>query len=297
MAQNVYRQPGLRNPPPPKKAGTPDDWSRVVIGVDGTGAQDWEGVDVRRSFVNKVVAQSTIRHKLYLRGPDGAGAISHAIAKKAKEWLENAIARGTTSVVLTGYSRGGVIGIDVCYWLKKNHPGVSVYCLALFDAVDRQAFMGGDVPSNVKWCYHAMRDRSTCSRPYMKNCGTQKEDGTHLESQTFVASHSGLGGLPWDAVSEERFKASDVHLNPFQLDGFLKNQNLIAGIIAPSRIFDTLSGCNVTLAKDEAGSAAVGKWMWERLTKRGILSSTGSPSAFAPMPAEASRTNMYDYLP
>jgi hypothetical protein len=298
MANNLDMRLGPGNMPRPTRAapGGSDDWSQVIVGVDGTGAQDWGAVDIRRSFVNKVVAQSTIRHKLYLRGPDGAGAISHAIAGKAKAWLEKAIALGTKSVVFTGYSRGGVIGIDVCYWLKKNHPDVGVHCMALFDAVDRQAFMGGDIPSNVKWCYHAMRDRSTGSRPYMKNCATQKEDNTHLEIQTFYASHGGMGGMPWDAASEERFKASDLRLNPFQSDGFLKNQNLIAGVIAPWRMFDTLAGCKVTLAQDEAGSAAVGKWMWDRLIRRGILAASANPSSFAPMPEDASRSSMYDYV-
>ena len=293
MANNVNMRFGSANLPRPVRgaANGSDDWSQVIVGVDGTGAQDWGAVDIRRSFVNKVVAQSTIRHKLYLRGPDGSGSISYAISRKAKDWLEKAIAAGAKSVVFTGYSRGCVIGIDVCAWLKKSYPDVSVYCMALFDAVDRQLFMGGDIPSNVKWCYHAMRLPSTCSRPYMQNCATQKEDNTHLEIERFYASHGGMGGMPWDAANEERFKISDLRLNPFQTDGVLKNQNLIAGVIAPTRALDTLAGCKVTLAQDEAGSAAVGKWMWERLARRGILPASASPSSFAPMPDESSRTN------
>ena len=77
---------------------------------------------------------------------------------------------------------------------------VSIRCAGLFDCVDN--YLSGDakyVPSNIPFCFHAVRDPSVCSRPAFFNDGLVAEDGraTKLVLRYFSGTHAALGGTPW----------------------------------------------------------------------------------------------------
>ena len=260
----------------------------MLVGVDGTGAQDWGPQDICRSFVNKIVHQSGYRYKFYLRGPDGGGFLSRGIADRALLKIDEWVAAGGNTLVLTGYSRGGVISLDIADHVSHAHPHIGIG-MALFDAVDRQIGMHYTIRGNVDWVHHAMRNPATFSRPYMLNCATEAGTARQYDAtNVFFASHAGLGGMPWDAVHDENYDA--LH-DRFTLDNIgRKNQNRWGYML--TKPLDTPRDCVVTREADEEGSRQVGVWMWKRLIGHGVLPAGAVPSARAPVPPDTSYTTL-----
>ena len=260
----------------------------MLVGIDGTGAQGWGPEEVCRSFVNKIVDQSKYRYKFYLRGPDDAGFISRGIADRALLRIDQWVAAGGNFLVLAGYSRGGVISLDIAANVSRAYPHITVG-MALFDAVDRQIGMHYTVRGNVEWVHHAMRNPSTFSRPYMLNCATEAGSARAFDAtNVFFASHSGVGGIPWDAVHEENYDA--LHDSPSVHNIGRKNQNRWGYVL--TKPLDTPRDCVVTRAADDEGSRQVGIWMWRRLIDHSVLPAGASPSARAPVPPDSSYTTL-----
>jgi len=135
----------------------------MIIGIEGTGSQGWEQYDLCRTFVRRVLHQSTLSPKYYLIGPGNDGLDGWRIINAA--WLK--VMHGYEGpLVLVGYSRGAAYCMDVARTWGKNGGRCDV--LVLFDAVARQADqdLPEKVPGNVTTCYHAYRDPRAGSRKF-----------------------------------------------------------------------------------------------------------------------------------
>lgn len=93
-------------------------------------------------------------------------------------------------IVIVGHSRGGLIATLLARMLS---PVVRVYFLGLYDAVDRQPCLDGNVVENVKYVFHARRHADVGSRWYFGNTSTTYHSEYH-EEQFFYTSHGGVGG-------------------------------------------------------------------------------------------------------
>ncbi len=93
-------------------------------------------------------------------------------------------------IVIVGHSRGGLIGTVLARMLS---PLVRVYFLGLYDSVDRQPCLDGNIVENVKYVFHARRHPEVGSRSFFSNTSTQYKSEYH-EEKFFYTSHGGIGG-------------------------------------------------------------------------------------------------------
>jgi hypothetical protein len=93
-------------------------------------------------------------------------------------------------VILVGHSRGGLIATVLARMLS---PLIQVYFLGLYDSVDRQPCLDGEVVENVKYVFHARRHPQVGSRTYFSNTSTQYK-AEYYEEKYFYTSHGGIGG-------------------------------------------------------------------------------------------------------
>jgi hypothetical protein len=185
----------------------------ILGGIDGSSDKwnnDKYAKDFEHSHVNVLYKSWTYGPRHYERGPT-------MVDEKPANWTILAAARiaehvkrnwnpGKTAVFLAGYSRGGAAVIEVANFLKSIY--IPVECLILFDPVDRTFLMGSpwkDTPiaDTVRTVIYAKRDPAAESREIFGNCGLRMWDGRptrHAFPNTFkefVATHAGLGGVPW----------------------------------------------------------------------------------------------------
>jgi hypothetical protein len=244
---------GRGQSPEKQTTPTPSTKSAILIGVDGTGA--WLNKTYERemadSFVHRIDRDSPITHKRYHRGPDTAGYSSISpsdLRDEVKELLDKAGSQGPVPIFMTGYSRGGAIVITAAKLLKKD--GIDVEAMFLFDTVQRDVappltLDSAVIPSNVKKCYHAVRDRRAGSRGSFGNSGLEREGRKKFDGfDYFFTTHAGMGGTPWGQKGEK-----DGYIN----EGFPDYKT------------------NVTVAEEAAGSKEVEEWMWKFLRQNGVL--------------------------
>ena len=145
---------------------------------------------------------------------------------------------------MTGYSRGGAIVLHAARLLISH--GINVDAMFLFDAVDRNPFMEAEqIPSNVRHCYHAMRDPAGGSRESFGNCGTSAATGVIFKRRHFMTTHGGMGGVPWGPGAE--------------LD-------------ADHHIVENIDGStNLSVNAELDGLIAVREWMTPWLLRHGVV--------------------------
>lgn len=179
-------------------------------------------------------SQAWIPGVFYHRGPRLFGNDTYIQACKAYKYVIAQLKdHPRARIFLSGYSRGGAGVIEVAYWLKSaRHPVDAIF---LFDAVDKSIPVGGlpripydprrwsppfdpydpfnpkkwihppgrPISSNAKQVYHARRHPQAESRESFGNCGYLREDSskTGYTEQYFLATHGGMGGMPWDNQS------------------------------------------------------------------------------------------------
>jgi hypothetical protein len=245
----------------------------MLIGIEGTGMQEADQADLRRSYVLRTLCQSRLRNKFYFIGPNNPGTDGYQIVNGAWFLILKLLRENPgESVNLVGYSRGGAYCISLCENLRINHMGFNnnpVDCLILFDAVARQYFdIPEKIPQNVKQCFHARRDPRTGSRFFFENIGLYPENprATRFEKHMFFASHGGLGGMPWYSQAEVGNWTGNVVARPDD-----RQQTT-----APEYPL-------ITPAQDEAGSITVGQWMWDKMARAGVVPNASGYIHLAPM--------------
>jgi hypothetical protein len=146
---------------------------------------------------------------------------------------------------MTGHSRGGAIVIHASRLLQKH--AIPVEALFLFDAVDRSFVLEAKrIPSNVRFCYHALRDPAARSRETFGNCGLLREGGQPFDGiQHFHTTHGAVGGTGFGPAGAGK-------------SGFIRE----GGLDGTTR---------VTPAQEQAGKLEVRNWMWGFLRLHGVV--------------------------
>jgi hypothetical protein len=242
----------------------------MIIGIDGTGSQGWENLDLRRSFVRRILNETRIQPRYYFLGPNNAGSDGDNIIKGACELVR----KTSAPITLVGYSRGAAYCMEICARLLRYRwradPTVDV--LVMFDAVARQGDIDlpEKVPSNVRRCFHAFRSAGAGSRYWFQNVGIGVDDrnATKFEKAPFHGSHGALGGTWYDAKNEERVvKPGNAVFWPW-----IDDRNLTNAPRTPQ----------TNEIQDRAASSGVAQWMWPRLVAAGVLPAGANPQNLAP---------------
>ncbi|MHA7776583.1 hypothetical protein [Roseibium sp. M-1] len=182
--------------------------------------------EFRFSFVRRYYDSWKNNRRYYRRGPEMEGLSTNARIQDAYDWYQETVKYRTGRIFLCGYSRGAYIVVQLARRLQKE--GVEIHCMMLFDAVSRVAsdlirskivnsfepseafkIAFGDetsypVPSNVRNCMHVHRNMKVSrSREFMGNCAMVAElrNKVNFELVPFTATHSALGGLPYEAAN------------------------------------------------------------------------------------------------
>lgn len=253
----------------------------ILGAIDGTGPSsnaDY-AVDFKTSNVTKLCGNAgKFSIAGYLRGPSALGLETQGSANSITNWVEQKIkanqkmqAGGTgvaiaqPKVFLTGYSRGGAAVINASHQLKRR--GVEVHCLMLFDAVDRSTMGDTDeIPDNVNWAFHAMRDPMAGSREMFGNCGTRIAPGVIHYSKKFYCTHGGMGGTPWDKVGDSGFIEE---MTTGEKTGVVAAGTLAGGFYGgykAKQFADKNDFTKVTMAQEKKGTEEVWAWMQKNLS-------------------------------
>lgn len=278
----------------------------MLICVDGTGpghgvsgknrAANY-AVSMMGSFVGLIYYGSHLPNRKYLQGPDLLGTglnmvYPWSVYQRIREYWR----QGDHRIFMTGYSRGAAILINTAFMMKDRHHRMpdgqyaEVEAMFLFDAVSRSVELTftQTIPSNVKSCYHAMREDSTGSRRSFGHCGTTKEGGKNsFVTETFYTTHGGMGGVPWgekglpnlnkdiqgqiflQATADAQTRGPLVFRDRFIPNEQAARQRVLSLSCIDEGFPDGLT--NVTVAQEKAGSDAVHAWMWPYLRKHSVL--------------------------
>lgn len=176
-------------------------------------------------FINQLVRNYRTRGaSRYFDGPSTTGAQSKQIASDGANYIVKKHRPGE-ELIIAGYSRGGLIAINVCDLVARR--GHEIDLLILLDPVDRAGGIGHcNVSAAVKNCILLQRDDNTITwKPYTRqvslagwkfaipdvhltnsrwNFGrmvTQDDSATltggSLTSSVYDATHAAFGGVPW----------------------------------------------------------------------------------------------------
>jgi hypothetical protein len=240
----------------------------MIIGIEGTGSQDWGQPDLRRTFVRRILDQSGHAPKWYLIGPAADGLDGWAIINGG--WIK-ILESNPSPLILVGYSRGAAYCMEIAR--KWGQRGGTVDVLVLFDAVARQADISlpEKVPANVKLCYHAYRNPAAGSRKFFENVGLHVESRqTKFEKKMFFGSHGAIGGTWYNAARDEGDGGNMFGDNVMGL-GRLAGSLGIGSAMGDRQLVSAPSLPITNEQTDRAAANAVAAWMWPRLAAAGVV--------------------------
>jgi hypothetical protein len=253
----------------------------MIIGIEGTGSQEWGPSDLQHSFVRRILEQSTMRPKYYFIGPNNEGSDMPSIVNGAWRMMPDDV---TEPLVLLGYSRGAAYVFELAKRFDRKAQGnCEIKVLMLFDCVQRQYGMSLDadptVPDSVANVIHAYRDPRAGSRFSFSNVQprTSRGPGKHatIVKRMFFGSHGALGGTYWDARSGEA------------------NWQTSAGnsLVPPDdrQLLNIPRTAVTDASRDKQCSEEVARWVWPQLKALGVLPNTASLTADA-SPFKGSKT-------
>ncbi len=177
----------------------------IVVGIDGTGSAFVPGSGRDReydtTFANSFVSRLCRNggpNKMYFRGPVAlGGGLVEAISGGLQFIKARRAARVVEPVLLTGYSRGAAGVVSLAARLQRER--IDVRAILLFDCVDRHLVVDADeIPNNVGFVYHVIRDPRSGSRESFGNDGMNYRPPTvYPNAFSFMCTHGGMGGQPW----------------------------------------------------------------------------------------------------
>jgi hypothetical protein len=270
----------------------------MLICIDGTGTDSGTLGDLRYgthnraanyaqdmvgSFVWTIYFGSHQQNRKYYEGPGVLGTGPNMIhPSDVCQRISEFWRQGDRQIFMTGYSRGAAICINVAAMLNDESNKMpdgqraQVQAMFLFDAVSRSVELpfSQTIPSNVRYCYHAMRDDQANSRRTFGHCGVAANPGfglkevTYLVTRKFYTTHGGMGGVPW---GEDGVPGMNKQAQAFARQVFSPAEQ--ACRFSMERIEEGgLDGAtNVTVAQEKAGSQQVHDWMWPFLRKHGVV--------------------------
>jgi hypothetical protein len=243
----------------------------LFLGIDGSGPGDNKEYETAfvDSFVKRFWSKGYFNKGGYLRGPGMMGSETRALVNSGRAWVTDCIDdlnrhKTPYRLFLSGYSRGGAAVTEIAFELKAR--GIKVHAMLLFDAVDQSELTNVDeVPSNVKYCYHALRNPAAGSREFFGNCSTTAAGGVKFDKKTFWCTHGAMGGTPWTTAGKS---GKIEELTSGQKAAAVGGAGLllgpIGGAIAQSKA-NTNDFTNVTLDQEKAAGPVIWKWMTDRL--------------------------------
>ena len=272
----------------------------MIIGIEGTGSQDWGDGDLQRTFVRRILNETTLRPASYFIGPNNQGSDATQIINGAFQALLNGA--HNKPVVLVGYSRGAAYCLEIAR--RFGLDGGFVDILVMFDAVSRQGDISipENVPGNVGKCFHAYRDPRAGSRYFFSNVGLHMDQKSKnsFEKKSFFGSHGAIGGTYYNAYAEE-------HAVPYTFGLVSSNRggqaigwvgdtwHDVSGAVTgrgrrsgESLTPDDRDQLNIPrtpqtdYAADCQAQIDVAKWMWPRLIAAGVLPQGAKPFIQAP---------------
>ena len=252
----------------------------IYVGVDGTGPDS--NAEYATAFRNSYVNQ--LRNKSfgvseYERGPTLTGSetgrlASWAAGRAEHHYRTNKI-RGpnTPRIFMAGYSRGGAAVIEACQ--QMNDRGIPVQGPLLFDAVDRSYTVERTetVPSNVRYCRHAIRQANSGSRQSFGNCGLLAARGVDwVTPKEFLTTHGGMGGTPWGASAATagggRISEGDNSIRGvLRAVGNVPTPQAWIASRAASAVYEYAMATEVTPEQERRGSEGVWNWMMTELPR------------------------------
>ncbi|MFM2388920.1 MAG: hypothetical protein RLZZ437_475 [Pseudomonadota bacterium] len=241
----------------------------LFLGIDGSGPGDDAEYKTAfsDSFVKRYWDKGSFTRRGYLRGPGMMGSETRGLVNSGRAWILDSIAdlnrhKTPYRLFLSGYSRGGAAVTEIAFELKGK--GIKVHTMLLFDAVDQSVLSNVDVvPSNVKYCYHAMRNPAAGSREFFGNCATKAAAGVKFEKQTFWCTHGAMGGTPWTKAG--RSGKIEEMSNTEKVGAMLGAGTIpVVGPLAQRKVHEN-DYTNVTLDQEKAAGPAIWKWMNEKL--------------------------------
>jgi hypothetical protein len=243
----------------------------LFLGIDGSGPGDDKEYTTAfsDSFVKRLWGRGYFNKAGYERGPGMMGSETRALVNTGRAWVTDAIDdlnrhKTPYRLFLSGYSRGGAAVTEIAFELKGR--GIKVHGMFLFDAVDQSALTNADVvPSNVKYCYHAMRNPAAGSREFFGNCATSAAGGVVFDKQTFWCTHGAMGGTPWAKGNKAGGAKIEEMSNSEKIGAMIGAGAIpIIGGVAQRAVHQN-DYTNVTYDQEAAAGPNIWKWMTDRL--------------------------------
>lgn len=186
----------------------------ILLCIDGTG-------DSSDSVYNRTMAHSHVRKiwyhsplddtsKRYMRGPTLLGLEMDSIVARGYSFVHDRyreldpgrdraldLEAWRPRVLLAGYSRGAAAIVDLARQLYQ-YAEIDVAAMVLFDCVDRAIDLESEnIPANVRWLIHAMRDDAASSRESFGHSGV-RITGPTIQApgspRRFFGTHGAIGG-------------------------------------------------------------------------------------------------------
>lgn len=178
----------------------------ILVGIDGSGSAIIPGPGRDKEY-DKAFADSFVSrlcknrpNAQYNRGPvAGGGGLNDAINRGFDFIVQKRKTLGNEEpILLTGFSRGGLGVLVIARKLQSKK--INVQAALLFDAVDKYLFKNAEeIPNNVGFVHHVIRDPLTSSRESFGNAGLSYRPPTvYPHAFTFKCTHGGMGGTPWN---------------------------------------------------------------------------------------------------
>jgi nucleoid-associated protein YgaU len=168
----------------------------ILIGIEGAeGDANNPATGYKGSFIHRMVRNWPDKDSArYVPGPKvQAGGITATAAIGFTHAMTLYSQQGVRGVILAGYSRGGAAAIVAAKMLEK--AGITVDCLALFDAIDRDHTAATTkVSDNVRLTVHGRRTWSSGSRRGLGNCPWIIPNEAYQFS--LPMTHWGMSGVP-----------------------------------------------------------------------------------------------------
>lgn len=202
------------------------DGKYIVVGIDGTGSEEWMKSDGSNSYVYRFCktfnSNFTMMPK-HLHGPDSLGTQSLSIGIKAFSIIYEEFQRlvkysiyseDKIRIVLVGHSRGGAIAAWVANKLKTIN--IQVYFIGLYDAVNWSTLNNTDVIKNSEWVFHALNGFSRSRISFLRTARSNTLG--YYQEKVFITTHGGIGGDPFPSDNwKGLLPGSDFLANPAYL--------------------------------------------------------------------------------
>lgn len=194
---------------------------QALIAIDGTDSlsirtQELGSIPTHVEHFQRLFQGTSVYYDGPVTSGSDAGRIASAASDQAIGWLASDVAY---ELSLVGWSRGGMIAVEVCKTIARYRPDVRIRFLGLFDPVDMSVRLSGGVVPNIAYAAIAWRDPAfgswwwwsqASAKDVRKKVRVRSRDipqervitvpanlrfyGAEQHEKRFSTSHGGVGG-------------------------------------------------------------------------------------------------------